>query len=326
MIRSRKNLQSTTLVFVVVLVALLRCEVAFSSSLRVRQETEPKQPVVGVPFQLSLILEGENTSELVPDENFLRDNQTTWTRTAKPITLQVRGKATRLAVELIGLAAGRQPLPPLTVRSKQGVREEIPLLPIEIRSHLSPDELTTVPFALKLAEPAGTLLPPPVVKALPYALLAFALVALALLLVALWRWRRQLQEKAKAPLPPDLAALEELQQLENEGLIAKRQFKEFYSRLSDTVRVFLGKVFGFDGLECTTSELVRELEDKPVPPSLEREILSLLEEADLVKFAKYRPDPVTAERALERARAIVRQTPFIAPAAEGNPASQGGQQ
>ncbi|MGB9692291.1 MAG: hypothetical protein ACPL7D_08985 [Candidatus Sumerlaeaceae bacterium] len=286
---------------------------ASALAFQVRQQADPVRPTVGLPFRLTVIVEGENATNFEPDENYLRDKQTTWIRTLKKFLVETQGKSLRLKLELVGTVAGRQPLPPLTLRTKQGMAREIQLEPIDLQSNLRPEDQTTVPFALKLAEPPDTLVSPPVRKVVPYGLGLLGVFAAALLLFWLWRWRQSRKKAVEEPLPPDLAALQELERLETEGLIAKRQFKEFYTRLSETVRVFLGTVFGFDGLECTSSELVRELEDKPIPPSVERDIFSLLEEADLVKFAKYRPEPSAAERALERARTVVRSIPITQP-------------
>ncbi|MCX7626039.1 MAG: hypothetical protein N2Z21_07500 [Candidatus Sumerlaeaceae bacterium] len=278
-----------------------------AQALQIHSEIEPREPLVGKPCRLVLVVEGNRASEVKVSDSFLRDAATTWTQlTRNPSTQTSRSPhSIRISYELIPLRAGVQPLPPVPLQMPDGKLELLTLKPVIVRSHISPDEITTSPFGVKLAGLEERIIPPAWARVIPRVL---ALITLFLVLgaaIAIWMLARRRSSASSVPLPPDLRALSELDKLASEGLIAKRQFKEFYSRLSNTIRSFIGTVWGFDGLECTTAELLTELQNRPVPLSLQREISETLEEADLVKFAKYQPEPSSCEKAIARARSIV---------------------
>jgi len=73
------------------------------------------------------------------------------------------------------------------------------------------------------------------------------------------------------------------------------EIKKYYSELTEIVRVFIEKELEIPALEITTHELVSLLSDynnpKNIKPAKEtiRKLNALLQEADLVKFAKSTP-------------------------------------
>jgi hypothetical protein len=301
-----------------------------ASAIDVRREVNPPTPRVGDPFTLTLVIKGVGARDCTVSRSFQEEAATTWTflSPTPQVESSADGQLVRVSYRVMGLRPGVQPLPPVRLWRQQQEVGTFRVEPVEIRSRLMPDELTTSPFALGLSGPPRELLASPWLKRAPAVAGAIAGAILAAALVAyLWRAHKRRAQQASPPLPPDLAALAELERLEAEGLVAKRLFKEFYSRLSDTLRLFVGKLWGFDGLECTTSELLMALEHKSIPPAIQRELGDLLEEADLVKFAKYQPPPQACERSLQRARRIVtelashrnHETETTAPSAGGRP-------
>jgi hypothetical protein len=140
-----------------------------------------------------------------------------------------------------------------------------------------------------------------------------ALVALplgALLAFLISRWLRR--EKPLPPPPPPRpaweVALEALTLLRGKRLLEQGQTSQYFAEVSLAVREYLGRRFGFDGLECTTRELLEHL--APVRPTAEirSEVEDLLRRADLVKFANLAPERAECEVAVERAEHIVRST------------------
>jgi hypothetical protein len=76
------------------------------------------------------------------------------------------------------------------------------------------------------------------------------------------------------------------------------------------VRRYLNARFGVETMDRTTHELLDEMTRRHERvDGLE----ALLNEADLVKFAKFKPDAPSAQRALDAARAIVVATTPRAP-------------
>lgn len=112
---------------------------------------------------------------------------------------------------------------------------------------------------------------------------AMALIILALALVAvimgIKKWKSKGQYTRVAD-PPHILARKQLDDLLREHLFEKGLYKDFYFRLSEIIRKYIESVRGFPAGEYTTEEIARHLVKDP-----DKEILTLLRHADLVKFA-----------------------------------------
>ena len=142
-------------------------------------------------------------------------------------------------------------------------------------------------------------------------ILAAAAIAAATLLISRWLKRRP---KPVAPPPPPRApwevAIEKLLLLERakEQMLAAQKGEEFIDGVGDALREYLGRRYGFDGLESTTDEVLRTLERiRPHKLSLSGVSL-LLEQCDLVKFARAAPDLATCDDLWNGALGLVRAT------------------
>ncbi len=131
----------------------------------------------------------------------------------------------------------------------------------------------------------------------------------------LYRWwkRRPVIVIAPPPRLPWLTALDELDEIRRSRLIAEDRTAEYFDRVSNAVRKYLGARYGFDGLESTTDEMRAVLKRvRPLVPGLKR-IGAFLDDCDLVKFARAVPDGEACLDALSRGEEIVRATiPVIA--------------
>ncbi|MFD0977363.1 DUF4381 family protein [Salinimicrobium gaetbulicola] len=128
-----------------------------------------------------------------------------------------------------------------------------------------------------------------------------------------FRRRRKKAEAAKK-LPPYEQAIFELQQLDNSHLLEQREIKEYYSQLSAAVRRYLdGEVYDH-AMESTTGELIEYLQQEKETGHLnlsEETILKLrtiLERADLAKFAGSRPDVITAREDRSSVEHVIKDT------------------
>ncbi len=123
------------------------------------------------------------------------------------------------------------------------------------------------------------------------------------------RWmRRPKAEPYVPPVLPWIAALAELEAIRTSKLITDGHTDEYFDRVSDCVRKYLGARYGFDGLESTTDEMERTLARvRPAVRGLDT-INRFLEEADLVKFARVVPTEQDCLESLERGITIVRNT------------------
>jgi len=148
------------------------------------------------------------------------------------------------------------------------------------------------------------------------------LAAGALLLAALVAWRVALylaarnpeeRPETRAPAAPARPAweiaLEELDAIREARHVERGALARQYEEVTETLRRYLENRYGIRALECTTDDLREPLRTTPLPrPDLAARILSLLGEADLVKFAKGIPDPGDAAATEGRVRRIVEET------------------
>ena len=103
------------------------------------------------------------------------------------------------------------------------------------------------------------------------------------------------EEEGIAALSPFEEAIEKLQELDTKLLWQNNEIKKYYSELTEIVRAYIEKELKIPALEITTHELVDILSDfnkaKTIDASKEtiKKLNALLQEADLVKFAKSTP-------------------------------------
>lgn len=211
----------------------------------------------------------------------------------------------------------------------------LPPVPITIaRASGETMTLCTAPHAIVVDDPIANELDPKVRPNPPgrpqredwvFARQATTVVLASLLLGSIFaffivRWmRRPKPEPYVPPVLPWVAALAELEAIRTSNLIAEGKNDEYFDRVSDCVRKYLGARYGFDGLESTTDEMERTLARvRPAVRGLDT-INRFLEEADLVKFARVVPTENDCLAALERGITIVRNTTPItrAPEADG---------
>ena len=131
-------------------------------------------------------------------------------------------------------------------------------------------------------------------------------LAAAAAAVTIWLWRRRQQSGASAfvapPPTPYEIAIRELRRLREEN----PPVEEFYTRLSDIVRQYLEGQMGLRAPERTTEEFLYEVSRDQSLSADHRELLgAFLQEADLVKFAKFQPGAEEMRRALEAAEKFV---------------------
>ncbi len=134
-------------------------------------------------------------------------------------------------------------------------------------------------------------------------LIALAIIALVAFLLYWIIWRKKpLSEEAKiALLPPYDRAKLAIKKLDESDYLIRSEVKEYYSELTFIIRKYLDEKVYDRALESTTAELIKRLnllkDGNQVPLSKETilHIESILQRADLVKFAKSAPDIELAE-------------------------------
>ncbi|WP_229719329.1 hypothetical protein [Winogradskyella schleiferi] len=131
-------------------------------------------------------------------------------------------------------------------------------------------------------------------------LLAIAVIAF-LLYWFIWRKKPLTEEEEIALLPPYDRAKLALSKLDESQYLIRSEVKEYYSELTFIIRKYLDEKVYDRALESTTAELIARLnllkDGNQIPLSKETilHIESILQRADLVKFAKSAPNKTLAE-------------------------------
>jgi hypothetical protein len=147
---------------------------------------------------------------------------------------------------------------------------------------------------------------------IPWVLLAaIAAVLIWGSIILFRRFKRSKKEPEEIinPDPAHVIAFRELEKLKAEQLWQRGEVKPYYSRLTEIVRQYLENRYKVYSLEMTTSETLEAL----VKTGFRKDesynsLKSVLNGADLVKFAKYKPEPSENERNFDDAWQFVETT------------------
>ncbi|MBL7774485.1 MAG: hypothetical protein JNK89_00695 [Saprospiraceae bacterium] len=228
---------------------------------------------------------------VLPTENILRRSE--WARSGAQWVQQFT---------LIAFDSARLELPPLTVQLHLG------------------DTVQTNPLPLLVTTPGGATDLPDMAGIRPIRrepthwsdYWPWALGGALVLAFSVWLSRRNRRQRpppvAQTPAPPLVAprdwALEQLAALAR----AEAPALPFFARLSLIVREYLERRYRIPALESTTGEIARFLKKTDFPATQKSTLDTLLQQADLVKYAEMQPTAADAKQALEQARVLIQNS------------------
>lgn len=143
-----------------------------------------------------------------------------------------------------------------------------------------------------------------------YFLVALVVVVLVYFLYRKYKKKQEGIEKKKVVhiVPPFITALNSLHELEEGKLWQKGMVKEYHSRITEIIRRYFEERFYLPALELTTTEAMKRLSDRYDTSEILLTTEEFLNNADLVKFAKYNPLPDTNTEMMKQAYQIVEKT------------------
>lgn len=158
---------------------------------------------------------------------------------------------------------------------------------------------------------------------------ALWVVMLLLLVLAVWlawrRWKRRPEAAPVAPAAPPRPAheiaLEALARIEASDLLATGRVKEYHIEVSEVLRRYVEARFDVTALEMTTWEVLAGLEKAGVDADFRDGLRGFLDQCDLVKFAKVRPDGSRSRAVLTMGRELVERARTIEGAPVASPAA-----
>jgi hypothetical protein len=123
-------------------------------------------------------------------------------------------------------------------------------------------------------------------------------------------WLRRQETLAAAPdlrLPHEVA-YDELERIEGLNLPVQARFKEHYTLASDVLRKYMEETLHIATVDRTTYEIRHALKYSPLSQTVKSDLQELLMDADLIKFAKVKPEIELAQVYIPRVRRVVAVT------------------
>ncbi|MBQ8366443.1 MAG: hypothetical protein IJX40_01755 [Alistipes sp.] len=124
---------------------------------------------------------------------------------------------------------------------------------------------------------------------------AIALIVLGLVAWLLaWYIRRIVSRRAAIirpgpKIPPHVVAIKALGELKNRKLWQNGKYKQYYTALTDILRVYISGRWGIGAMEMTTDEIIAALKDVHLALDNRTSLVAIMRTADMVKFAKAEP-------------------------------------
>jgi hypothetical protein len=150
--------------------------------------------------------------------------------------------------------------------------------------------------------------------------LPYIIVILLVVAIGIFVWYYLKKRKEHKPLinisrpkdPPHVLAFNKLDELKEKKLWQKDKFKEYYSELTEILRVYIEDRFNLPAMECTSDEIFTMFYKKNlVSDEAFEKLKRVLIIADLVKFAKEKPLPDENENSFKEGYFFVKDTIFV---------------
>jgi hypothetical protein len=289
----------------VILIALFVASFALAAN--ISSHLQPETATIGDPVELVVRIEGVNSR---PVQSTIRDSDGFELLTIDSSTYtQDNILRFRYAIFDTGLYYS----PELSFVIGQGAAAET----LSTESHqiriysVLPDTASTIRANKANREPEFSLMD----ELLEQAQWIVPVLLLAGAAYGLWWWRRRRKRASDGMidipiiiLPAHQIAVSELIALRDKKYPERGMLKEFYSEFSEIIRRYIENRYGFPALEMTTYELEYKFDAPEFPSVLIQRLLPALRESDLVKFAKFIPDPTSCKQQLELGFEVVDAT------------------
>ncbi len=104
-------------------------------------------------------------------------------------------------------------------------------------------------------------------------------------------------EKIISKESPKVLALRKIQELDSSGLLEHHQYRKYYFGISEILRTFIQDEYSIEAVDATTEELLPRIKNvDSFSETQKMNLIFLLSEMDLVKFAKLNPSSESLEK------------------------------
>ncbi len=135
--------------------------------------------------------------------------------------------------------------------------------------------------------------------------LSYAYYGIAILVglcLLIWLIRKLMKKKPveviieQPKIPAHVTALASLEKIKTDAIWKENKIKEYYSEITDAVRLYIEERFNINALELTSDEIIRIFKTQVVDNDSKAKLTQILSLSDFVKFAKQ--IPIEAEHTL----------------------------
>ena len=146
-------------------------------------------------------------------------------------------------------------------------------------------------------------------------IIGFVISLVATIVFLIWWWKRfkcrkksMLSEEVQPKLPADEIALAAISNLKNQNYLGQGELKIFYVKATEIFKHYLQDRYAIPVIERTTGEIKSDIKHTRLTHKDQHIIASILEAADIVKFAKYRPSIEQASEFLNKIEKFILDT------------------
>lgn len=120
--------------------------------------------------------------------------------------------------------------------------------------------------------------------------------------------KTEVKRKPKIIIPPDVIALNELATLKDKELWQSGKLKQYHSEISEILRTYLEDRFQILALELPTYDILQSLRNKGIQSENLHTLTTILQRADLAKYAKSKPTDSENDESMSQSVGFVRNT------------------
>ena len=120
--------------------------------------------------------------------------------------------------------------------------------------------------------------------------------------------KTEVKRKLKIIIPPDVIALNELATLKDKELWQSGKLKQYHSEISEILRTYLEDRFQILALELPTYDILQSLRNKGIQSENLHTLTTILQRADLAKYAKSKPTDSENDESMSQSVGFVRNT------------------
>lgn len=148
---------------------------------------------------------------------------------------------------------------------------------------------------------------------LPYIIIFAAILILGGLIYFYFRRKKpaapeQAPERLEPRIPAHILALAALDKLKSENLWQKGELKEHYTRLTEILRTYIERKYKILALEMASAEIIEFFEKNTIDKETLEKLVYILDNADMTKFAKQKPDNTINTKTLDDTYYFINKT------------------